>query len=179
MKNVAWPLTLRLHVNEVRVFTCYVNISINKLLTEPVYICFVNKDQRQKEWTGRGENFTSPPVRKTSSPLCCLSFPPPVSVFGRAGSVCFVWPPGPPASLCGTHALLWLPGLGYLAKEREGDRVSARRKRGSVFSHSALSLSIQRGLPGSWKSTYISFIQHINTLLEWLCKNTHRRSYYT
>lgn len=47
------------HVNEVRAFTCYVNISINKLLTEPVYICFVNKDQRQKEWTGRSENLSA------------------------------------------------------------------------------------------------------------------------
>lgn len=41
----------------------------------------------------------------------------PVSVFGRAGSACFVRPPGPPASLCRTHALLWLPGSGYLAKK--------------------------------------------------------------
>lgn len=49
-----------------------------------------------------------------------------------------------------------MPGSRYLAKERWGDRMSAQRKGGSVFSHRALSLSIQRGLPGSWKNTYNS-----------------------
>ncbi len=31
----------------MRAFTCYVNISINKLLTEPVCICFVNRRSGQ------------------------------------------------------------------------------------------------------------------------------------
>lgn len=90
VKNVVWSLALRLHVNEERAFTFYVNILINKLLTDSVYICFVNRDQCQEAWTGRGKKYTSPPLRKTSSPLCYPSLPPSVSVFRRAGSICFV-----------------------------------------------------------------------------------------
>lgn len=54
-------------------------------------------------------------------------------------------PLGLSASLCRTAALLHLLGSGFLTKLRHGDRVSARRKRGSIFSHSARSRS---GSPG-------------------------------
>lgn len=54
-------------------------------------------------------------------------------------------PLGLSASLCRTAALLHLLGSGFLTKLRHGDRVSARRKRGSIFSHSAHSRS---GSPG-------------------------------
>lgn len=78
VKNVVCPPNWHLQVNKVHVFTCCVDILINKWLAEPVYICFVNKDQHQEEWTGRGtENFNSTlPFKKNMFS----------SVSGRAGS---------------------------------------------------------------------------------------------
>ena len=74
--------------------------------------------------------------------------------------------------LCaGTHALLWLPGSGYLAKERQMIRCLLEERVGSVFSHSALSLSIHPGLPENWKNTYKSFT-YIHCL-SWCPKHTH------
>lgn len=55
-----FSLTTVSHVEKCSLAGCpYVNILINKLLTESFSVCFVNKSQRQQEWTGRPANFTS------------------------------------------------------------------------------------------------------------------------
>lgn len=67
--------------------------------------------------------------------------------WGGPESVCFA---GLSASLCRTAALLWLLSSGFLTKMRHGDRVSARRKEGSIFSHSACSRSGSKNSSHLW-----------------------------
>lgn len=100
-------------------------------------------------WTTFSGGKTSLRVRKTP-PLCPLSLPPLVSVLGATWKRLLRRPLSLSASLCRTAALLWLLSSGFLTKMRHGDRVSAWRKEGSIFSHSACSRSGSKNTSHPW-----------------------------
>lgn len=137
--------------------TCYANILTTKLLAES--ICFVNNAQHHEVWAGRRtephELLRLLEKHLVLSAFCpsllhCLSLGELVAsaLFASRSSSIFVQG----LMLC-CDCLVRVTSLksdrmiGCLLGERVG----------SVFSHSALSLSIHPGLPESWKNTYTSF----------------------